>query len=78
MGSFHALKYCLGVIEMNNVLTYNEDAVIQLIEQDRCLQLVFHELINKGNERKDALEVLFNINVLEYSKHTEAYEKVLL
>lgn len=63
---------------MEKTLVYSEEKMIKLIEQDKYLQFVFHDLIDRGNERKDVIEILFSSNVLDGHDYRAAYESIHL
>ena len=56
---------------------FSENAMRKFVKEDNYLKFMFKDLISKGQEEKDALEILFNENVLEDSGMTAEYNKYL-
>lgn len=53
---------------------YNEAQMRRLMQKDRFLIFVFLDMTSNGHSESDALQVLFNSNVLGDSLYTAEYE----
>lgn len=57
-------------------VAFNKDKMLVLISQDMYLKFVFNDLKKRGLMEVDALEIVFNSNVLGDADYEDIYQSI--